>query len=267
VTRISRFRIVTASLVILVVASGIIGEIRYGGICSVVVQQILAVCPLGFLERSLAARELLPQLWFALAMVVFSVILLGRIFCAWICPAGLVHRLFGSRSKPKSMQVAAPKKATWPSYSSYVFLGAVLLASFIFRFPVFCFFCPIGLVFGWLYALIRLFSPDSLRLELVLFPAMLALELFALKSWCRSLCPLGALLSILGNLNRVLVPAVSMDKCLTAKGVDCRVCERACSEGIKLTSAKNSYSPNSCTKCLECYVKCPAKAIEIALFR
>lgn len=269
----------TVSLGILVVVSGVVGELRYEGICTLGAGEIWVTCPLGFLGRSLAARELLPQWWLSVALVVLSVILLGRVFCAWICPTVLLRRVFGDKVGSKCKQEAAPKEAkgakgakgvtgiNWSSYSSYAVLGGVLISSYLFRFPVFCLFCPIGLFFGFLYAAIRAFTPDSLSLELVLFPVMLGLELWVLKSWCRSICPLGALLSIAGNLNRFLLPTVRKDRCIASKGVDCGVCERVCPEGIELNTIGRSFSPNSCTKCLECYEECPARAIEIAILR
>jgi ferredoxin-type protein NapH len=208
----------------------------------------------------------LPQ-WPSVALVVLSVILLGRVFCAWVCPAVLLRRVFGGNRGLTSRREAPPKEATWAAYSPYAVLGGVLLSSFLFRFPVFCFFCPVGLFFGFLFAVLRPLSPAGLRLELVLFPVLLGLELWVLKSWCRSICPLGALLSIIGSLNRFLLPVVRKDTCLTAKGANCRVCERVCPEGTDLSNISSSFSPNSCTKCLECYEKCPARAIKIAVFR
>lgn len=266
-TKIGIVRLVTASLVILVIVSGVVvGEFGYGGICSFSAREIWATCPLGFLERCLASRQLLPQ-WSSVALVVLSVILLGRVFCAWVCPTVLLRRVFRDTGGLKSKREVAPKGPRWAAYSPYAVLGGALFASFMFKFPVFCFFCPIGLFFGALYAVIRLFSPDSLSLQLVLFPVMLGLELWVLKSWCRSLCPVGALLSIIGNFNRFLLPAVRKDKCLTSKGANCGVCERVCPEGIELVKIGSSYSPNSCTKCLECYEKCPAGAIRLAILR
>jgi ferredoxin-type protein NapH len=286
-TRIRVLRVATASLVTLVVVLGVASAIRYGALCSPDVFilsvtdpvvgplirslgiwriPITVTCPLGFVERSLAAGALLPQ-WPSVVLVVLSVIVFGRVFCAWICPVVPLRRVCGDKGGGKSRQEVTPRGTDWASYSSYAVLGSTLLASYLFRFPVFCFFCPIGLIFGFLYALVRVFSPDSVGLELVLFPAMLVAELWLLKSWCRAICPLGALLSIAGNLNRFLLPTIRKDRCLTTKSAHCRVCERACPEGIDLAKLGSTFSPSSCTKCLECYEKCPAKAIRIAILR
>jgi polyferredoxin len=285
-SKIHRIRIVTAALVALAVVLGTFGAIHYGGLCSLdawIVSvtdpwgpllraldlwrvSITFTCPLGFLERSLASRALLPQ-WPAMLFILITVLLLGRIFCAWVCPTVLLRRVFKSNGGLHVKRKDAPGGTNWTSYSSYAVLGGVLLTSFWFKFPVFCFFCPIGLFFGSAYAAIRFFSPDKPGLELLLFPVMLGLELWVLKSWCRSICPLGALLSIVGSLNRFFLPTVRKDQCRTVNGVNCRVCERVCPEGIDLAKIGKSFLPNSCTKCLECYEKCPAKAIEIALLR
>jgi ferredoxin-type protein NapH len=265
VTKTKLARVATVSLAIVAIVSGVGGEVRYGGLCYLGISQILAVCPLGFVERVLVSREWLQQFWGPVAVSVLSVIVLGRVFCAWVCPTVLTRRVFTNKKALKPKRQAASESMTWPPYSSYAVLAGVLIASFWFRFPVFCLICPIGLFFGAIYAGIRFFSIDSPSLELVLFPTMLVLELWVLKSWCRSFCPLGALLSIFGNLNRFLRPAVKADKCLAAKGYNCGVCARACPEGIDLDNDKGGFAPNSCTKCLECSDTCPMKAIEIRL--
>jgi ferredoxin-type protein NapH len=283
VSKIKLARAATAAAVVLLVVSGTVSKLVYGGLCSVDAYiftftdwigpllralgiwrvPINFTCPLGFLERSLAAGELLPQ-WPFVLFVVLTVIVLGRVFCAWICPAVLIRRVFGGKRALPPKREAAPAGINWSSYSSYAFLGGVLVASFVFRFPVFCFFCPIGLFFGAAFAVVRLFSPDPLSLELVLFPVVIAIELWFLKSWCRTICPLGALLSIIGNLNHFLVPVANKDKCLTTKGINCQVCRRVCPEEIDLVNPSR-FAHHSCTKCLECYTRCPAKGIKIRL--
>jgi ferredoxin-type protein NapH len=282
-TKMRALRLATASAAALIVVSGVAGELRYGGLCSLNLWiisvtdsigfwlrsvglwrlSIDVTCPLGYLERSLAARELLPE-WPYVLLVLLSVIVLGRVFCAWLCPAVLSRRVFiGKKLPPK--RKAPSSTITWTSYSSYAVLGGVLVASYVFRFPVFCFFCPVGLFFGSLYALIRVFSPNTPGLELVVFPLMLGVELWGLKSWCRSFCPLGALLSIVGNLNPFFVPTITKNKCLGQKGINCQVCERACPEGIDLDNDSRRFDPHSCTKCFECSDRCPLKGIKFPL--
>ncbi len=279
-------RLVAASIVALVVLLGAAFKTGYGNICSFGIWQIRFTCPLGYLQAALASRNLLPQLWLSVAMVLLSIVILGRFFCAWICPTALVRDAFRGlglgptkekregnahaaiqphASSPNRPLEATPKKTTWASYSPYAILSGTLVSSFLFGFPVFCLICPLGLFFGSLFAVTRLFSSTQPSWELLLFPALLGLELFVLKSWCRTICPLGALLTLMGGLNRFFRPTVDKRKCLASKGSSCRVCERECPEGIVLVGDGAGSSPKNCTKCLECVEKCPAQVVKLPL--
>lgn len=293
-TKIKVFRILSVLILILVVLLGVAYKSGYGTICSLgvggLLQGALFTCPLGFLQLCFASRELLPQLWLSVALALFSIILLGRFFCAWVCPTLLLQDIFKGKggSKPEkknegedhaiAQQRASflptlngflaiqPKNVFWMSYSRYAVLGGVLLASFLLGFPVFCLVCPIGLFFGSLFAVIRLFTNATPSLELLIFPALLVLEIVVLKHWCRSICPLGALLGIIGSLNRFFRPTIRKDKCLNLQGIPCLTCKKSCPVGVDLHNDINIFSLKDCTKCLRCYENCPAKAIEIRLF-
>jgi polyferredoxin len=146
-------------------------------------------------------------------------------------------------------------------YSSYAVLAGSLASSFFFGFPVFCLICPVGLFFGSLFAIRRLFFSQMVTLELILFPAILMVEIFALKNWCTRLCPLGALLRIVGSVNnRFFRPRVNGEACFKTREINCQVCRKVCPEGIDLS--KEGTSLSECTNCLECWEKCPTKAIK-----
>jgi polyferredoxin len=144
-------------------------------------------------------------------------------------------------------------------------MGA-LVSSYILGFPVFCLVCPIGLTFGTIFALIRLFNSAPPGIELLLFPAMLIVEFFLIKTWCGSFCPLGALYSLFSSLNRPLRLHVEENECLLARGVNCKACEKTCPEGIYLAKTASKINPRECSKCLECYENCPVKAIHLKVF-
>ncbi len=273
--------IVACILVIFVTAACKLG---FGTVCSLGLPYLSYVCPLGFLEAALASRSLLPQVWLGIALVLVLVVLLGRFFCAWICPMALLRQVFGvkdvRRAKPiravESLKRMLPRPsvsstATGPAARSgastppnnvrYALLAGVLVSSFIFGFPVFCLVCPVGLFFGALFAVSRLLSLQQPSLELLILPALLCVELFAFKSWCRSICPLGALFSLAGTLNRFFRPTVNADACLTGRGYKCQACKTVCPAGINLLDQNKVLALASCTKCRECSDRCPVKAI------
>jgi ferredoxin-type protein NapH len=222
------------------------------------------------------------RLWLSVGLAVLPVLFLGRIFCAWICPVTLTRGGVKSNgetshrnqqeseqqipSVPQTLRASGPvhaRRRAWASYSSYGVLGASLLSSLLFGFPVFCLICPIGLMFGSLFAVMRLFGARQPSLELLLFPALLVTEVVILKSWCRSLCPLGALLRIIGGHTRILRPRIEKEHCLVTRGIACSVCRKACPERIDLLEENGGAELSSCTRCLECHQRCPTKAIRM----
>lgn len=155
-----------------------------------------------------------------------------------------------------------PKSSRVKLDSRHWVLGGALVSSAIFGFPVFCLVCPIGLTFASVIALWRLFGYNEPTILLIVFPAMLILELVVFRKWCAKICPLGALISLASGLNRFFRPRVDATKCLrTTRGIDCRSCKTVCFEEIDLHHAGASAPMSECTKCRECADACPVSAI------
>jgi ferredoxin-type protein NapH len=253
---------------------GSICKSGYGNLCALDSDVFGVACPLGFLGAAFASRSLLPRLWLSAGTAVVLIILFGRFFCAWVCPASVVQSLIGKvRLKtfqsrwPRAMAIKSKRAENGTAYSSLAMLAGALVSSYLFGFPVFCLICPVGLTFRTIFAVVRWFSGAPPGLELAVFPVMIIAELFMLKSWCRSLCPLGALLGLVSRLNFLLRPKLKQDECLGARGLNCRICERTCPQGMTREEIEKGPSPAQCTKCFECYEKCPVGAIHIKAFR
>ncbi len=290
-------RIGVATVALGVMVWGALSRAGLGTASSLNLAGIPFTCPLGYLEAALASRNLLPQLWLGVGMVLLSVVLLGRFFCAWVCPTALLRQLFGTRPSPSYLKrpnhnhvSATPEGAQTvmsdranlatseraplgtperraSAYSGFAILSGALVSSFLFGFPVFCLVCPVGLVYGSLFAVSRLVFANQPSAELVVMPLILGLELFGLRTWCSSLCPLGALLGLLARFNHTLRLRVQGDKCLITQGVNCRACERACLYGFNIAQEKANPIVNACAKCFECYENCPTKAIRLGLVK
>ena len=81
-------------------------------------------------------------------------------------------------------------------------LAGALASSAAFGFPVFCLICPVGLTFALVIALWRLAEFNELSWSIAIFAGFLFLEVFVLRRWCRSFCPLGAVMTLLSWGNR-----------------------------------------------------------------
>jgi ferredoxin-type protein NapH len=249
-----------------------------GGLCALGIRSISLICPLGSIESIIASRTFIPLALISLAVIALLSTILGRIFCAWMCPVPTVRSwILGSPKKSTngdaSPSAAASNQQTQPSEfhpegskisldSRHFVLGGAIISSAIFGFPVFCLICPVGLIMATLVGIWRLFQFNEPSWSLLIFPAVVVFELVALKKWCRKICPLGALASLLSALNIFARPKVNPEKCVrSSKGMDCSICKNACPEEIDLHHVKASQPLSECTKCRECAEQCPSGAI------
>lgn len=319
----SIWRNLTISLFILLAVIGLAFKTGTGTISAFGYRMIDAVCPLGGIEAMLASHSFLPRALIALLVLVVLVVLLGRFFCAWICPMPLLRSWFPSLKKDEvsahkniptgtsetqtlsvtptlsdtvdndesginqakvrldaSGDIAATNIVvdTPPAASGdagtretnntpYFILGGTLISSLIFGFPVFCLICPIGLTFGTIVVVWRLFGYNEPTWSLVVFPVVLVLELFVFRHWCKNFCPLGALMSLMSKLNHFLRPTLNREKCLRSSGIDCHLCTDACYEDISLHEEETSAAKERCTKCSECAASCPVHAISFPFLK
>lgn len=241
---------------------------------------VAALCPLGAIESALGSWAFVPRALIVLAVIVLIVVLVGKAFCAWACPVPHIQNLFKTR-KQKRRELDARREAAAYSFSNWdedravehprvpldsrhAVLGGALLSTAIFGFPVFCLVCPIGLTFATFILLWRLVQFNELTGGLLVFPAIVILEVVVLRKWCGSICPLGALLSLISTLNRRFRPKVDAHACLRdAEDIDCQACATACPEHIDPYADLGERSMTECVKCRSCADACPVHAITL----
>lgn len=244
---------------------------------------ISAICPLGALEAMIGSRSIAVHLLIALAVVVAIVLLTGRAFCSWVCPVPLLSDFFKTKKRRReeaaerveaadvarrrfSEGVKSPCAKQKLDSRHVVLLGA-LGSTAVFGFPVFCLVCPIGLTFATLIGVVRLVGFNEPSWGLLLFPAILLLELVFFRKWCTHICPMGALLSLLSRFSKTFKPTVDESKCLRCAGDDlCGACAASCPEHIDPQSNKGLVAIEECTRCGKCAETCPSGAISLPLF-
>jgi len=229
-----------------------------------------------------------------LSLVTLAVtFLFGRWFCGWFCPFGVLHNLVSSwRSGNVKSKIAAGSFSRW-QHTKYVVLLAFLAAalvganlagwldpfSFFFRSLTLAIFPAVdgGLehffallyrhhfltavsepIYRWLhYYLLTVAQPRYFWSMLfgVLFGAVVVLDLFRSRFWCKCICPLGALLGVAGK-NPLLRLEVDQQRC-----TDCGLCVTDCQGGANPDGQGADWKPSECMYCLNCQASCNSDAI------
>jgi len=238
-----------------------------GAVCSFIVGEIQVVEPLGALQIIVASRLSIPQtilLTFLAAVAIFITltILLGRAWCAWACPIGSLtefteHVIAKARFKPlveRKLKANTKDKRLWCKEVKLSTLAAVVLASAVTKTPAWCSFCPIGTICRGTVA-----GGFVAGTEMAIVGAVLAANTYEKRFFCKYVCPVAGLLTLLSRLNPLIKPRVKQDKCRR-----CAACAAICPEGLIVCEEKGFAE---CTKCFVCYSKCPYGVITISLYK
>ena len=287
-------RLIVAAVIFVGLSAGLIGYVGLGTLSGFGWQQIAALCPLGAFTTMIATKTLIPRAVVSIVVMALLVFLVGRAFCAWVCPVTLLNKVKEFFSSAKSRKAKAKKKnddalaiarfelgcgggcekcaskcATKRAKldSRHYVLGGALLSTAVFGFPVFCLICPVGLSFATVLLVWRLFAFGDMTVAVVLVPLMLIVEVFLLRKWCTRFCPLAALMNLVSRFSKTTLPTIDETKCLeTASGTPCSRCAVACEADINLRHPDyGERTLADCTRCRNCVDACPAHAISMPL--
>lgn len=201
-----------------------------------------------------------PAATITVLVLSLSALLLGRAFCAWFCPIGLVgewlHRL---RNRLLPGEWTPPRWLDWLLRAQkFLVLGFLL---FIILLAV-----PAAALPGYLASpyhqaadmkMGAFFFNLSLVSGLCLGWVLLLTATFR-QGFCRYLCPYGAWLALLGLLTPLRIRRDPV-RCLRSSGHDCDKCSRACPSRIQVHQLIAVRSLE-CTSCLSCVAACPRRA-------
>ena len=222
----------------------------------------VGACPLGAIQNALAAAGHRAG-WYVLGMVMLFGVILGRTVCGWLCPLGLIQELLHRIPTPKIRKSRITRALTWAKYGFLaVFVVAVPLYFGLAKdlpLPGFCkYICPAGTLEGAVGHLANPNNASMYDLLGVLFTRkwviLLAVGLaciFCYRSFCRFLCPLGAIYGLFSRFN-VIGVRVDGNRCN-----GCGACVRRCGMDVK------RVGDHECIHCGQCMEYCPQGAISI----
>jgi len=245
----------------------------------------LRLDPLLGLNAVFAAREIIGRALWAL-ITIGATLVIGRFFCAYVCPMGasidFLDFLFFRKKKRLGLKSEAVLRKT-KLFLLIIFVSAALIGlslaflmdpmALLTRFYTFFIYPlvitlinlfldllrPLFQALGWI-TLSHLHYPQPVyymsAITLLIFGGIITLNLLTPRFWCRYLCPLGALLSLISPLG--LFKRRVNEDCN-----ECLKCQKACAMGAVPDNPRETLFPE-CIQCRTCAKVCPQEAISFS---
>ena len=181
-------------------------------------------------------------------------ILLGTVFCSWVCPYGLLSewtQQLSSKVLPKSYKGLEFKRKGFPVKMAIFILG--FIGFFIFSTtPV---LNQLSMPAWYARFFQYFFGQDYFSLSILFIVVLLVIEFLAQKRlWCRYVCPQSVIIALVKQLNAKRLQVVfDQEKCLCRPARE--HCRAACT--LSLEPKNVGTTPEmECTNCGDCVVAC-----------
>ena len=219
-------------------------------------------CPLGSIQNALAYSGHRAG-WYVLGIIMIFGLSLGRTICGWLCPLGLVQELLHKIPTPKIKKSRVTRAL---SYLKYVILAVFVVAVPMWygvrhdlAVPGFCkYICPAGTFEGAIGLLSNPKNTSYFAMLKILFTRKFVIMIiigtaciFCYRSFCRFICPLGA---IYGLFNKLALISVKVDE---NRCNGCGACVRSCKMDVR------HVGDHECINCAKCMGACNQNALSL----
>lgn len=242
------------------------------------VSLFLELDPLVGFATALSTHTVYRWLWRGL-LILIPTLLLGRVFCNWICPYGSLHQFVGWLFNIRKNKARIDSNRYRSGYQiKYIILAIFLImAAFgalqiglldpiclLVRTFTVALSPAIDLVADDLGLPSLAFSPGAPEVRIfggawlvgLIIIGLVGMNLIIPRFFCRVLCPLGA---FLGFLSRFALWRIDRD---VTKCTDCDLCLRRC-EGA--ADPQGALRKSECFVCFNCIDDCPEDALSFKL--
>jgi polyferredoxin len=253
--------------------------------------------PLVWLSSLLSGHHFISGFWWALGLLLLT-LFLGRIFCGFICPLGTIHHVVSRIKPALKGERMVRANLKTPSQKVKYFLLITLILAAIFGLNLVGLMDPISLLFRSLALAIfpglgvglkelfdamansdiEIVNQMSYAAEVLVSPVfgygyqayktawfiglifliILFLNRIRPRFWCRTLCPLGALLGLCARVS-ILRLEKDFEKC-----TDCKRCTKSC-QGAASPIPGQDWENAECVVCFNCFNACPEDALSFKL--
>jgi len=206
-------------------------------------------------------------IWSLIVLTILTTLLIGRLYCGWLCPFGAVteflfeiKKFFETRYKKslgKEIEIEIVEDNVVAKFlRKYEYLyryAKYIFAVLILFYPKFIFFEPFQHMF--------LINKTSLKGIIYLIFVLIFCLLF-IRLWCRYFCPLGGVLSLFSKISLFRL------KINTVKCFNCEICKTICpTNAIIEKNDKLKILYTECILCNKCRQSCGPKNINISYLK
>ncbi len=210
--------------------------------------------PLNALGALAAGGGAAGKILLAVLPLLLLTIVLGRVFCGWLCPVHFLLEMTDSL-RATLVRLGVPvRNLRLKRGVKFAVLGLGALSTSVIGAQIFPLIYPPA-VFG--REMFEFIFYGSLGGGAIFLLAVALVEIFlSRRIWCRYLCPGGGLYALLGSFRVVSINRVPSlcDRCGD--------CDQTCAFGL---SPMTDRTGMECTSCLECVRSCPTDALAIRL--
>ena len=210
---------------------------------------------LGWMPKVQLLPALLAGSFGLVAAVLVVTLLIGRFYCAVICPMGVFqdifiwfHKLFFGKKHPYHYR----KPQNWLRYTVLVLFAVLMVLGLN----------AIAVIIAPYSAYTRMVT-NIHGTGLVHWVAIATLCCVGVMSflwgrlWCNTICPVGSLLSLVSRY-RILGIRIDESKC-----GGCRKCEKGC-KAMCIDVDNHTVDHSRCVNCFNCLTQCKAGAISLS---
>ena len=193
----------------------------------------------------------------AAIVLVFYLLVGGRVYCSWVCPTNLITDAAAYVQRKLDIK----PRMRFPRNSRYWILALTLLLALTSGTLMWELVNPVSLVFRGLVF--------GLGMGWAVIVAIFLFDLFmSHRAWCGRLCPMGAFYSLIGDISLIRVNANKREQCN-----DCMDCFDVCPEpqviSPALKGAEKQLGPviknGACSNCGRCIDICAKDVFHFGL--
>lgn len=220
----------------------------------------------------------------AFILLIVLTLLLGRVYCSFLCPLGIFQDIIGrisvaiGKKKKKKKNGGYKKPHNILRYSILGIVGVLFAAGISYPLALLDPYSGFGKIAGQIFGNIELsvtnllseifpsaiyyqqyvrFSLGSFLFALIFFLIIVLMSAFRGRLYCNTICPVGSLLGLISGTS-LLRPAIQKDKC-----VRCRACVSECKSNCIDLETKE-IDVTRCVACYNCMASCKKGSIVLA---